>query len=210
MVLLDTGCLCCTVRGDLVQTLTGLAAKRASGTVRRFSHLIIETTGLADPVPVLQTIVAEDTLRGVYRLHDVVTLVDAVHGEAQLDTHCESVKQAAVADALLITKSDIAAPEPVRALRSRLVKLNPGAELHAVVRGEIDPQVLLRGGVYDPATKSRSRRALPPAQGQHPARDEGRPCLRRPQGRQEQERGQREAGGPEDRGLPVNAVNRKS
>src|SRR6187402_1812850 len=69
MVLLDTGCLCCTVRGDLVQTLTELNAKRASGDVPPFSHLIIETTGLADPVPVLQTIVADDGLRGVYRLH---------------------------------------------------------------------------------------------------------------------------------------------
>jgi G3E family GTPase len=153
MVLLDTGCLCCTVRGDLVQTLTDLAAKRASGTVPPFSHLVIETTGLADPVPVLQTVVADETLRGIYRLHDVVTLVDAVHGEAQLDTHPESVKQAAVADALLVTKSDIAAPAAVSSLRERLARLNGGAELHEVVHGHIDPGVFLHGGVYDPATK---------------------------------------------------------
>jgi G3E family GTPase len=153
MVLLDTGCLCCTVRGDLVQTLTDLAAKRASGGVPRFSHLIIETTGLADPVPVIQTVVAEASLRGVYRLSDVVTLVDAVHGEAQLDAHPEAVKQAAVADALLVTKSDLVSAEAVHALRSRLAKLNAGAELHEAVRGEIDPAVFLRGGVYDPATK---------------------------------------------------------
>jgi G3E family GTPase len=154
MVLLDTGCLCCTVRGDLVQTLTDLEAKRVSGAVPPFSHLIIETTGLADPVPVLQTIVADEALRGKYRLHDVVTVVDAVHGEAQLDTQPESLKQAAVADALLITKTDIAPPASVESLRSRLEKLNPGAELHDVVRGVIDPAVFLHGGVYDPRTKS--------------------------------------------------------
>ncbi|MDB5867159.1 MAG: ATP-binding protein [Betaproteobacteria bacterium] len=153
MVLLDTGCLCCTVRGDLVQTLTDLHAKRESGAVPPFSHLIIETTGLADPVPVLQTVVADEALKGVYRLHDVVTLVDAVHGEAQLDSHPESVKQAAVADALLISKTDLAAPAAVLSLRERLTRLNPGAELHDVVRGEIDPAVFLRGGVYEPAAK---------------------------------------------------------
>ena len=154
MVLLDTGCLCCTVRGDLVQTLTDLSAKRASGAVPEFSHLVIETTGLADPVPVIQTVVAEASLRGVYRLHDVVTLVDAVHGEAQLDAHPEAVKQAAVADALLITKTDLASTATTASLRRRLERLNPGADLHEVVRGAIDPAVLLRGGVYDPATKS--------------------------------------------------------
>ncbi len=154
MVLLDTGCLCCTVRGDLVETLTDLHAKRESGAVPPFSHLVIETTGLADPVPVLQTVVADEALAGVYRLHDVVTLVDAVHGEAGLATHPESVKQAAVADALLVTKTDLAAPQAVAALRRRLTLINPGAELHEVVRGEIDPAVFLRGNVYDARSKA--------------------------------------------------------
>ena len=154
MVLLDTGCLCCTVRGDLVETLTDLHAKRASGAIPPFGHLIIETTGLADPVPVLQTVVADDALGQVYRLHDVVTLVDAVHGESQLDAHPESVKQAAVADALLITKTDLASRAAVGALRARLQRLNPGADLHEVVRGVIDPAIFLRGNVYDPRTKA--------------------------------------------------------
>ncbi len=154
MVLLDTGCLCCTVRGDLVETLSDLHQKRASGVIPPFSHLIIETTGLADPVPVLQTIVADEELGKVYRLHDVVTLVDAVHGESQLDQHPESVKQAAVADALLITKSDLASREARSALEVRLTRLNPGADMHEVVRGEIDPSLFLRGNVYDPRTKS--------------------------------------------------------
>ena len=144
MVLLDTGCLCCTVRGDLVQTLTDLHAKRTSGDVPPFSHLIIETTGLADPVPVLQTIVADETLRVVYRLHEVVTLVDAVHGEAQLASHDESVKQAAVADALIVTKTDLAPPAAVRSLSAKLAALNPTAEVHEAVRGGIDPAIVLR------------------------------------------------------------------
>jgi G3E family GTPase len=154
MVLLDTGCLCCTIRGDLVQTLTDLHAKRASGAIPPFSHLLIETSGLADPVPVLQTVVADETLARAYRLHDVVALVDAVHGESQLDVHPEAVKQAAVADALIVTKTDLASADAVTRLRARLERLNPGADVHAVVRGEIDPTVLLRGNVYDPATKA--------------------------------------------------------
>ena len=154
MVLLDTGCLCCTVRGDLVETLTDLYRKRSSGTVPPFSHLIIETTGLADPVPVLQTVVADEALGQVYRLHDVVTVVDAVHGESQLDAHPESVKQAAVADALLLTKTDLASQDAVERLRRRLERLNTGAEMHEVVQGEIDAFVVLRGNVYDPRTKA--------------------------------------------------------
>lgn len=154
MVLLDTGCLCCTVRGDLVETLRDLHDKRAAAAVPPFEHVIIETSGLADPVPLIHTIVAEESLRGCYRLHDVVALVDAVHGLAQFDVGGESLKQAAVADALLISKTDLAGPADVGALRARLERLNPGAEIHEVVRGEIDPNVFLRGGIYDPATKA--------------------------------------------------------
>ena len=154
MVLLDTGCLCCTVRGDLIETLADLHQKRVSGAIPAFKHLLIETTGLADPVPILQTIVADENLGQVYRLHDVVTLVDALHGDAQLDAHPESVKQAAVADALLISKADLAAPRALAALKRRLERLNPGAAVHEVIRGAIDPAVILRGNVYDPRTKA--------------------------------------------------------
>ena len=105
-------------------------------------------------MPVLQTVVAEETLRGVYRLHDVVTMVDAVHGDAQLDCNPESVKQAAVADALLLTKTDLASRAAVTALRQRLERINPGAEMHEVVHGAIDPAVFLRGNLYDPRSKA--------------------------------------------------------
>jgi G3E family GTPase len=154
MVLLDTGCLCCTIRGDLVQTLGELHRKRTSGAVPPFERVVIETTGLADPVPVLQTVVADPDLSGLYRLHEVLALVDAVHGESQLDTHPESVKQVAVADALLVTKTDLAPPESAAALRRRLRRLNPGADMHDVVRGTIDPAVLLRGNVYGTRTRA--------------------------------------------------------
>jgi G3E family GTPase len=148
MVLLDTGCICCTVRGELVQTLTDLHERRADGSLPPFGNVIIETTGLADPVPLLQTIVADEMLRKIYRLHEVVALVDAVHGEAQLDTHGESLKQMAVADALLVTKTDLAERVAVDGLRARLARLNPGAELHEVVRGGIDPAVFLSAARY--------------------------------------------------------------
>ena len=153
MVVLDTGCLCCTVRGDLVQTLSDLHAKRAQPGVPAFSNVIIEASGLADPVPVLQSLVTDEALRHLYRVHDVVTLVDAVHGEAQLDTQAVSVKQAAVADALLVTKTDLASPHATRMLRERLARLNPGAELCEVVRGNIDPSWFLRGGVHETRKK---------------------------------------------------------
>jgi G3E family GTPase len=149
MVLLDTGCLCCTVRGELVGTLSDMHAKRAAGMIPPFNHVIVETTGLADPVPVLQSIVADEALKERYRLQDVVTLVDAVHGRDQLARHPESVKQAAVADALVITKTDLASAAQVTTVLSKLRAINPGADLHRVIGGRIDPHVLLRGGLYD-------------------------------------------------------------
>jgi G3E family GTPase len=145
MVLLDTGCLCCTVRGDLVRTLFDLNEKARSGAVAPFTSVLIETTGLADPVPVLQSIVSDEALRRIYRLQDVVTVVDAVHGAALLDDQAESVKQVTVADAILLSKVDLSDCETIAALRERLARLNAGAEIHEVVHGAIDPAVLLRG-----------------------------------------------------------------
>jgi G3E family GTPase len=160
MVVLDTGCLCCTVRGDLVQTLRDLYEKRAQAAVPAFSSVLIETSGLADPVPVVQTVVSDELLRHCYRLHDVVSVVDAVNGERQLDTQPESVKQAAVADALLITKTDLAAAEASASLRERLMRLNPAAEILEAVHGEIDPALFLRGAICDRAKPSEVERWL--------------------------------------------------
>ena len=146
-VLLNAGCLCCTVRGDLVRALEGLAARIEGGQECR--RVVIETTGLADPAPILQTLMADPFVARRFRLDGVVTIVDAVNGAATLDQQPEAVRQAAVADRLLVTKSDIAAPEATAALEARLRLLNPGAPLLRAVAGEVDPAALLHAGPYD-------------------------------------------------------------
>jgi G3E family GTPase len=151
MVLLDTGCLCCTVRGDLIQTLSDLDEKAVSGVITPFTNVLIETTGLADPVPVVQSIVADEVLRRIYSLQAVVTVVDAVHGAGQLDTHAEALKQAAVADTIIVSKVDLAGRTSVAALRERLSRLNPGAEIHEAIHGAIDPALLLKEQPSDTA-----------------------------------------------------------
>jgi G3E family GTPase len=151
-VLLNAGCLCCTVRGDLVRALGGLGARIEAGrTIRRVA---IETTGLADPAPILQTLMGHPAILRQFRLDGVVTLVDAANGAATLDAQPEAVKQAAVADRLVLTKTDLAAPEAVAALEARLSALNPGAPLLRAAHGEIAPDALLDAGLYDPATKA--------------------------------------------------------
>lgn len=139
MVLLANGCICCAVRGDLVGTLDDLAGKRDRGETPPFDRVLIETTGLADPVPVLQTLITDPDVGPRYRMDGVVTLVDAVHGAAQLDEHREAVKQAALADRILITKCDVASDIAVTALERRLASLNPAARRYRIVRGRIDP-----------------------------------------------------------------------
>ena len=147
-VLLNAGCLCCTVRGDLVKALRDLAVRIEQGHAIR--RVVVETTGLADPAPILQTLMADPMLLARYRLDGVVTLVDAVAGMATLDAQMEAVKQAAVADRLVLTKTDLATPEQVSALWSRLRALNPGAPL---LRADEPAGALLDCGLYDPDGK---------------------------------------------------------
>ena len=104
---MSSGCLCCTIRGDLINTLNDLLDRRDAGNIKRFERVVIETTGLADPAPVLHTIMNHPYLVVRYRLESVVTVVDAVNGMATLDAHPEAVKQAAVADRLVISKTDL-------------------------------------------------------------------------------------------------------
>ena len=153
-VVMSSGCLCCTVRNDLVDTLRGLYLKRVRGVVPEFRRVVIETTGLADPAPILHTLMEDPVVETYYSLDSVVTTVDAVHGEAQLDAQPESVKQAAVADRLVVTKSDLAEPAAIAKLETRLRRLNPGAPLLKAVQGEIDQDGLFNAGLYNPATKS--------------------------------------------------------
>lgn len=150
MVLLNSGCLCCTVRGDLVNTLRDLYIKRRDGVIAAFDRVLVETTGLADPVPIMQTLITDVEIAPVFRLASVIALVDAVNGQSQLDHNPESVKQATVADCLLITKTDLAAKEDISPLRQRLARINPGARVLEVVRGTIDPDHLFTAGVTSP------------------------------------------------------------
>jgi G3E family GTPase len=149
MVLLANGCVCCEMRGDLVDTLRELYIKRRDGALPPFGKVLIETTGLADPVPILQSLITDAEIAPVFRLDSVVTLVDAVHGESQLDLHAEAVKQAALADRLLLTKSDLASPAALPPLEARLARINPGAEVFPVKHGAIDPGKLFGAGLDD-------------------------------------------------------------
>ncbi len=151
---LADGCLCCTVRGELVDTLAELVDRVQTGRIARLARVVIETTGLADPAPVLQAIMAHPALVQAFRLDGVVTLVDAVNGAATLDAHVEAVKQAAVADRIVLSKADLAGGDAtaLAALRARLGRLNPGARI--LDAREADVAGLFGCGLYDPTTKS--------------------------------------------------------
>lgn len=126
--LLDNGCVCCTVRGDLVETLKTLHQRAGAGELPKLSRVVIETTGLADPAPILHTLIAEKDLAGRYRIAGVITAVDAVNGPRTLERHAEAAKQVAVADRLVITKADLVDGWTVDALQHRLAALAPAAE----------------------------------------------------------------------------------
>ncbi|MEQ8355855.1 MAG: GTP-binding protein [Kiloniellaceae bacterium] len=153
-VLLNSGCLCCTVRGDLIAGMRNLYKRRVKREVPAFQRLVIETTGLADPAPILQTIMSDPLLAERFRLDGVITTVDGVNGGDTLDRHIESVKQAAVADRLLLTKSDLAEAETLVDLENRLRDLNPAAPIQLAVQGEIAPDLLFNAGLYNPTTKT--------------------------------------------------------
>src|SRR6516225_1616254 len=154
VVLLNSGCLSCTVRGDIVDTLTNLFVDRVKGKIPFFVRVAIETTGLADPAPILHTLMTDPIVAARYMLDGVVTTVDAVNGAGTLDKQPEAVKQAAVADRLLLTKSDLAEPAVRQAMEGRLKVLNPSAPIVPVAQGAVDPALLFNIGFYDPVTKS--------------------------------------------------------
>ena len=151
VILLSSGCLCCSVRGDLVNSLENLLRARDNGRCKPFNRVVVETTGIADPASVIHILMTQPYLTLRYRLDGVVTLVDAVNGMKTLDAHEEAVKQAAMADRLVITKTDL--PEgkaQLSALRERLKKLNPAA---IVLEGEVRVEDLIDAGLYNPGSK---------------------------------------------------------
>ena len=152
-VLLNAGCLCCTVRDDLARALRELFIRRVKGEVPPFARVVIETTGLADPAPVIHTLMTDRVIANRYALDGVVTAVDGINGGLQLGRHRESVKQAAVADRIVITKGDIADDEELDGLEASLRALNPGASIVRAEHGAIHPDELFDAGLYDPNTK---------------------------------------------------------
>ncbi len=147
VTLLDNGCVCCVLRGDLEQALRDLFLARRAGEISSFERVILETTGLADPAPVMQTLSIDPSLAELYRLDGVITLVDGVQGAAQLATMPEAVKQAAVADRLVITKSDLASEASIAELAHALAEINPTARQVRAVGGVVEPALVLAVGL---------------------------------------------------------------
>jgi len=151
--LLDNGCICCTVRGDLVETLGDLDRRSQAGELPLLRRVLIETTGLADPAPILHTLMAEPQLAARYRIGGVVTTVDAVNGLSTLGRHAEAAKQVAVADCLLITKTDLVSAEIVGGLERRLAALSPTAERRIASHGAVAAAEILDIEAFDATAK---------------------------------------------------------
>ena len=151
VAIMANGCICCTVRSDLADTIRDLLARRDAGEVPPFGRVLIETTGLADPAPIVQMLLNNPLVSHFARLDAVVTTVDAVNADRQLDEHAQAVKQVAIADRLLLTKTDLADGEGVAA---RLVAINPAAPVIRVAHGAIAPDLLFGAALFDPSTKS--------------------------------------------------------
>ena len=159
ITLLANGCICCSVRTDMQETLRELFAQRRAGLMVDFDRVIVETTGLADPAPVVQTLVSDTLLAAQYRLDGVVTLVDALHGLHQLEHQPEAVKQIALADRIFITKNDMLdataftspgdakSTHPVVAITAVVMAINPNAGVSLIVNGEVDPSALTHLGL---------------------------------------------------------------
>ncbi len=158
IVQLENGCLCCTVKGDLIDTFRDLHIQRAAGNLPKFERVIIETTGIADPAPVLQIILTNPMVVNHYALDGVVTTVDAINGISSLDRFAECIKQVAIADRIILTKIDLVSgpdrEKKIAQLRDRLRKLNPAAPIIETTTSNVEPSQLFGTGLFDPDTKS--------------------------------------------------------
>ncbi len=154
LVLLANGCVCCTVRGDLIDAFHKLDAQRVAAAGAAFERVIIETTGLADPAPILHTMMSDPFVTAHYRLDQVITTLDAVNAMATLDQHDEAVKQAAVADRILLTKTDLVKTEDLFALRQRIAALNSAAPLVVVIDGDVSVEDFFGAAGFDVRAKT--------------------------------------------------------
>ncbi|HUB95402.1 MAG TPA: GTP-binding protein [Stellaceae bacterium] len=152
VVVMANGCLCCTVQGDFEAVVGTLYARADRGEIPAFDRLLIETTGLADPAPIMQILLGQPLIAETFALDAVVTTVDALFGLRQLDEHEEAVKQAALADRLVVTKTDLA---DASALIARLRHLNPGAEIARVPGDDVGPAQLFGAALVDRAGRVR-------------------------------------------------------
>jgi G3E family GTPase len=154
-LLLENGCLCCAVRGDLNKALRDLLSRRTRGEVPHFRRVVIETSGLADPAPIAYTLLSEAVLRHHFRLSGIITTIDAVNGATQLATFPEAVKQASMADRLVVTKADLSDGPSLAALRVRLRSLNLSAQILESSEIRNDLHQLLTDDIYDAEGKFR-------------------------------------------------------
>jgi G3E family GTPase len=149
MVMLQSGCICCTIRGELSTAIKDLHSRRERGLVPPFRRLIIESTGLADPFPILSTVRSDPVLRHHFCLGNVIATVDRANGARQLDTQPESIKQVAVADRLVLTKTDLTTAEAATRLTRRLRHINPEAPLWRAAEDDLDADALLSGRAHE-------------------------------------------------------------
>ena len=152
-VLMQGGCICCGIRGDLARAVRDLHARRQRGELPPFRRVVVETTGLADPTPILATITSDLVIRRYFRPGTIVATLDGLHAEGGLDTHVEIARQAAIADRLIITKTDLASAGRVARLHRRLRALNPAAPVIEAIHGVVAPDVLLGQDVHAPETR---------------------------------------------------------
>ncbi|MEM8660229.1 MAG: GTP-binding protein [Pseudomonadota bacterium] len=148
MMEMSSGCLCCSIRGDLVKTLNDITWRFSRNGERWFKRVLIETTGLADPAPIVHTLLTHPKIAPKYQLEGIVTTVDLVSGSSTLDAHAEAIKQAAVADALLLTKADLVTDAERKAMEDRLDGINPAAPKWEVKNGVIAPERVMGLGLF--------------------------------------------------------------
>lgn len=146
---LESGCVCCTIRGDLSKTLRDSVWRFARGGVRQFKRVILETTGLADPAPIIHTLINDEKVAAHFQLDAVITVIDAVNAEQTLDAQVEAIKQVALADRLILSKQDLTTPAALSALRLRLQQINPSAEILSADHGQLNSDQVMNLGLFN-------------------------------------------------------------